>query len=161
MQTTECTDMNNQFVKELDIDFKTGIILICYSYLFFYSFIYSLSFLPPNSFYFYSITDVLNFLIFIDIVSFSIISFYFDTFLKIFLASEKSLALGEELKGMFLSYTENVLRDTKSAKEQMELKAAAIEEVKVEYFYYDYYYNNLLVIVIISLKFQISVFFFL
>ena len=117
--------------------------------------------MPPNSFYFYSITDVLNFLIFIDIVSFSIISFYFDTFLKIFLASEKSLALGEELKGMFLSYTENVLRDTKSAKEQMELKAAAIEEVKVEYFYYDYYYNNLLVIVIISLKFQISVFFFL
>ena len=46
-----------------------------------------------------------------------------------FSASEKSSALGEELKTMFVSYSENVLRDNKNAKEELEAKASAIEEV--------------------------------
>lgn len=46
-------------------------------------------------------------------------------------ASLKSGALGQDLQTMFLEYSDSFLRDAQASKEQIELKAAVVEEVRM------------------------------
>jgi hypothetical protein len=46
-------------------------------------------------------------------------------------ASLKSGALGQDLQTMFLEYSDSFLRDAQASKEQIEMKAAVVEEVGV------------------------------
>lgn len=47
----------------------------------------------------------------------------------VFLALKNSATLGEELEGMFHSFSENILKEVEATKDQMNTKATKIEEV--------------------------------
>ena len=111
-QADEFAEKNTRFMSLLDKDFESGnsifVLVICYLFIFMK----------------YCVLLMINIDTWKQFNSSHTIFIYF-----VFLALKNSATLGEELEGMFHSFSENILKEVEATKDQMNTKATKIEEV--------------------------------